>query len=440
MSNEIEFGGRSGVISLILFSHFILYYMYYCINLNDGNIFIPTCMSDIHHALDTLIKDVTPTLASVLIYFSFLGLEALFAVYLPGLLMMGRPDENGLKLKYKCNALLSWYVSLALVFAFQIYSTFTGVKTVSMIPDILGKLMSTSIIFADLFSLVLYVIGVTYKMSERMTGDPIYDFFMGAILHPRIGLFDLKLWAEIRISWFILFGITLSCAIKQFETFGNISPSMFFMVLAHFLYANACAKGEHYVPSTWDIFYEKFGWMLCFWNFAGVPFLYCAQSVYILRQSIDHNLFNIVPSYLIAVYVVVLFVAYYFWDSAQSQKNHFRLESTGVVINRNTFPQMPWNTIKNPRYIKTEKGTPLLIDGWWKYARKIHYTADIIMALLWGLSCGFRHFLPYFYFFFFTAMIIHRNQRDMERCSKKYGKDWQRYVKEVPYVFIPGVY
>ena len=53
------------------------------------------------------------------------------------------------------------------------------------------------------------------------------------------------------------------------------------MVLAHWLYANACAKGEHFIPYTWDITTERFGWMLCFWNFAGVPFLYCFQSLYI---------------------------------------------------------------------------------------------------------------------------------------------------------------
>ena len=33
---------------------------------------------------------------------------------------------------------------------------------------------------------------------------------------------------------------------------------------------NACAKGEHMIPQTWDMFHEKFGFMLIFWNMAGV--------------------------------------------------------------------------------------------------------------------------------------------------------------------------
>lgn len=35
------------------------------------------------------------------------------------------------------------------------------------------------------------------------------------------------------------------------------------------------------------------------------------------------------------------------------------------------------------------------------------------------------------------VMIIHRTQRDVARCRRKYGKAWERYEKEVPYLFIP---
>ena len=60
---------------------------------------------------------------------------------------------------------------------------------------------------------------------------------------------------------------------------------MGFMILAHGLYTNACMKGEECIPTTWDIFYEKFGWMLIFWNYVGVPFVYCFQSFYILKNN-----------------------------------------------------------------------------------------------------------------------------------------------------------
>ena len=108
----------------------------------------------------------------------------------------------------------------------------------------------------------------------------------------------------------------------------------------------------------------------------------------------------------------------------------------------------------------------MLVDGWYAYARKPHYTADVVQALCWGLACGTEALLPYWYVGFFLPMIIHRARppcgfldarrdgkesprrasrvrpqalRDDSRCSSKYGDDWARYTKRVPYVFIPGL-
>jgi delta24(24(1))-sterol reductase len=116
------------------------------------------------------------------------------------------------------------------------------------------------------------------------------------------------------------------------------------------------------------------------------------------------------------------------------------MEQNGSFIVRNTFPQLPYGHIKNPSYIKTEHGNLLLTDGWWGVVRKPHYTADLVMAASWGLITGFGSFLPYFYVCFFICVLTHRVTRDMERCAKKYGKDWDRYCERVPYIFIPYVF
>ena len=100
------------------------------------------------------------------------------------------------------------------------------------------------------------------------------------------------------------------------------------------------------------------------------------------------------------------------------------MQLRGNYKERWTFPQLPWGTLKNPEYIKTKSGGTLLTDGWFKYARKIYYTSDFVMALGWGLSCGIDGFLPYFYPIFFGTMLAHRLQRDIKRCRDKYGDQY----------------
>ena len=107
---------------------------------------------------------------------------------------------------------------------------------------------------------------------------------------------------------------------------------------------------------------------------------------------------------------------------------------------RYIFPQLPWKIVEKPDFITTKAGSPLLCDGWFKYCRKINYTCDVLFALAWGVACGFEHILPYFYFCFFSGFIYHRALRDNERCTAKYGDDWNRYVEKVPYLLVPYVY
>ncbi|KAL9036590.1 MAG: hypothetical protein Q9214_006063 [Letrouitia sp. 1 TL-2023] len=245
------------------------------------------------------------------------------------------------------------------------------------------------------------------------------------------------MFSEVRLPWYILFLVSCAAAARQYEQFGFVSGEIGFLVMAHFLYANACSKGEECITTSWDMYYEKWGFMLIFWNFAGVPLSYCHCTLYLANHAPSVYHWN--RPGLVIFYLAYLFV-YWIWDTTNSQKNRFRQEERGTLIERRTFPQLPWQTVKNPKKIKTKTGDSILADGWYGYARKIHYTADLYFALAWALITGFQSPLPWFYPVFFAIMISHRALRDSQKCEAKYGEAWEEYKRQVPYLFIPYVF
>ncbi|KAI8977019.1 ergosterol biosynthesis ERG4/ERG24 [Mycotypha africana] len=425
----------------------LMYYFWVCLEYHQGKLIYPTTLTSLSDIKSWLIEEIWkkmklgayPSRWAIQTYMGYVIFSFILAAVMPGPVIEGLPipSQNGQKLKYLCNGLSAWYVTLATSFVCHI----TGIFRLTHIIDHFGELMTVAIIWGFVMSGLVYFISYAMgKTHERKSGNFFYDYFMGVCLNPRIGVVDLKMWAEIRLPWPVLFYLSLSCLLKQYESYGTITAPAFFMMLAHFLYANACQKGEECIPTSWDIFYELDGFMLIFWNMAGVPFTYCYTSIYLMKyqltsgEAITHS-----TPYTIAIYTILI-LAYYVFDTGNSQKNRFRMEQHGTYIDRKAFPQLPWGRIKYPTYIKTENGNLLLTSGWWGYVRKPHYTADLFQALSWGLIAGFGSFLPYFYFCFFLCVLVHRVSRDMARCAQKYGKDWNRYCERVPYIFIPYIF
>jgi delta24(24(1))-sterol reductase len=183
----------------------------------------------------------------------FILVEGIFYVTLPGIQVKGNPlrhDQNR-RLPYHCNAIWSLYASIVLALGLH----FSGIFKLTFLIDHYGSIMSVAIISGFLTSIVVFAYALITGNEHKMTGYWVYDFFMGAPLNPRIGKWlDLKMFAEVRIPWFILFFTTLAATLRQYETFGYITPQMGVNLLGHYLYANACAKGEECIVPTWYIY------------------------------------------------------------------------------------------------------------------------------------------------------------------------------------------
>ncbi|TDL23613.1 ERG4/ERG24 ergosterol biosynthesis protein [Rickenella mellea] len=434
-----EFGGPWGVTAMMVGFPILMYYLWICLWFYDGQLVFPTSFDDVQPFLTRMWAhvrdDAYPSAYAFKVYTGLIALQLTLAFVIPGYQQEGLPVPSlGYKtLMYNCNAIGCLYATLIISAALHYFHIFR----LTDIIDNYGHLMSVAMIYGFAVSFGTYYFAVWRGEAIRMSGNFAYDVFMGAALNPRLGSVDLKMWAEVRIPWVIVFYLAVSGACKQYEEYGYVTPNMAFMVLATWLYLNACAKGEECIPQTWDMFHEKWGFMVIFWNFAGVPFTYVYSVVYMASHDPSKYRFS-TPTY-IALYATLL-TAYYIFDTSMSQKSRFKMQTQGTFKFRKTFPQLPWGTIENPTFIQTAHGNRLLTSGWWTYARKPNYTADWVQSTTWGLVVGAASPIPYFYSVFFITVLVHRCGRDFERCAIKYGKDWERYCEVVKYRFIPGIY
>jgi hypothetical protein len=290
------------------------------------------------------------------------------------------------------------------------------------------------------------------------TGNLMYDWFIGRELNPRvilplIGEIDIKEFMELRpgmLGWIII-----NCAFiaKQYRLYGFVSDSILFISIVQAIYVLDGQFMEPAILTTIDITRDGFGFMLAFGDLVWVPFLYSQQTRYLAVHPVSLGWLGLIAM------SAILAAGYSIFRLSNSQKNAFR-----------TNPDDP--SVAHLKYIDTEKGTRLLISGWWGVARHINYLGDWIQSwpyclptgvagyliltagaeaegafkmrdgreVVQGAAAGWGMAFTYFYVLYFAVLLIHRDGRDEEKCARKYGKDWETYKRIVKYRILPGIY
>jgi len=376
-----EFGGPLGALLGFIFLPGIVYYFWLCLEFHNGALLYPTSVSDLGRFVtvevyEPFVRHALPTTESLAIYTFWFVWQWVLAAICPGPEGYGAVLSDGkTRLKYRFNGAFVWVCTLILVISLQL----SGYFSLSRLYDNYAALLTTASIFATALSAACHIGALIYNQQERMSGNLVYDYFMGAILNPRIGNFDIKFWAEIRPGIMLWFFMTCSCAVKQYELYGFVTLPMLFMCFYHLCYANACYKGEECIPMSMDIIYEKFGWMLCWANLVWVPFTYCFPAYYLLKIE------PFEPAWYWSAFVLLLHISgYYMFDTANSQKDYFRADFPGKQLDGKQqnehhgrgFPRLPWGRLpkETVTYIQTKRGTKLLTSGWWGLARYVSFT------------------------------------------------------------------
>lgn len=392
----------------------LTYYLWICLTFYDGALVAPAPLSELSRMADRL---PGPTLPAVLAYAAWLLLQAVLQVAAPGTLRTGTPLAGGSRLTYRLNGWFSfwcsWIVVLAAAWAGWIAPTFAY--------DQFGPLLTIANIVAFGFAGYLSVSG-RRSPDRRETGHPLYDYFMGVSLNPRVRGFDFKFFCESRPGLILWVVINASLAAKQYELHGRVTTPMLLVNAFQFLYVADYFFHEEAILTTWDIKHERFGWMLCWGDLVWVPFTYTIQAYYLVTHP--HELTAAATAGIVALNMA----GYAIFRSANIQKHRFRSDPTRPVWGR------------PPEYIRTASGSLLLTSGWWGVARHLNYLGDLMMGLAWCLPTGFERPLPYFYIVYFLILLIHRERRDHATCLEKYGPDWETYCRKVRWRIVPGLY
>ncbi|KAM4617396.1 delta(14)-sterol reductase TM7SF2 isoform 1-T2 [Discoglossus pictus] len=411
-TKELEFGGSLGaILMLFVMPGTVLYLLLTCKTEGASVLSLPGPLPPLESLWDP---------SAVTLLLCWMSLQAVLYILPMGKVTEGITLRDNTRLKYRINAFHAMLVT-SLLTGFALFLGFPF----SYVYDHFLQLAVGAGFLALALSVFLYIKSLLAPESALApggnSGNPIYDFFIGHELNPRIGSFDLKYFCELRpglIGWCL---VNLCFLMKEVELRGSPSLSMILVCGFQALYVVDALWHEEAILTTMDIVHDGFGFMLAFGDLCWVPFTYSLQGYFLVSHPQELGTGA-------AIGIVLLnAVGYIIFRGSNSQKNAFRRNpSDPKVAGLETIP--------------TATGKRLLVSGWWGLVRHPNYLGDLTMALAWSLPCGLSHILPYYYVIYFTALLIHREARDEHQCMKKYGLAWQEYCRRVPYRIFPYIY
>ena len=368
----------------------------------------------------------TPTAWLIIATFAFF--ELLFMRILPGKSFRGPITPAGNVPVYKANGVLAFALSVTL---FCFASFYLQLFSPTIVYDNFGGLLGALNIFSLFFCGFLLLKGYVAPSSTDVggSGNIIFDYYWGMELYPRLLGWDIKMFTNCRFGMMGWSLAIISFAAKQHELYG-ISNSMLVAVALQLLYITKFFIWETGYLSSLDIMHDRAGYYICWGCLVWILGVYTSPTMYLVNHP--NHLSDFAAASILLVGAASILVN--FW--ADRQRQRVRLLQGQCTV----WGKPPVLTMANYTTTKGEKKQNILLaSGWWGIARHFHYVPEILGALCWTLPALFSNFLPYFYVSFLTVLLLDRAFRDDQRCSSKYGEDWQDYCQKVPYKIIPYV-
>lgn len=218
---EYEFGGPVGAFFVVVGLPLVIYALYFFCN---KDICLQSPLNfPWKRFIETLPKQASELFSweALHIYGFWICFQLLLERFLPGEVVEGATLPNGSRLKYTMSGHLQFWISLVLMghaVPRLIKDPQSGVWSLAglsplplhLLYDHYVPLITVSCLGALALSVYLYATSFfpgRILASGGNTGSPVYDFFIGRELNPRVGSLDLKEFCELRpglIGWAVL--------------------------------------------------------------------------------------------------------------------------------------------------------------------------------------------------------------------------------------------
>lgn len=179
--------------------------------------------------------------------------------------------------EYTDNGLLAYVISLA---AFFDLSYGAGLFNAGIVYDHFGEILGALNISALLFCLFLYFKGRFWPSSSDngTSGNPVFDYYWGTELYPRILGWDVKMFTNCRfgmIGWSLA---VLSFAAAQHERDGFLAPAIAVSAGLQAIYLFKFFLWEAGYMRSMDIIVDRAGFYIVWGCLVWVPALYTTHT------------------------------------------------------------------------------------------------------------------------------------------------------------------
>uniref|UniRef100_A0A914USL1 7-dehydrocholesterol reductase n=1 Tax=Plectus sambesii TaxID=2011161 RepID=A0A914USL1_9BILA len=359
----------------------------------------------------------------------FIGLQLVLSRILPGDQVRGPTSPAGYIPTYTLNG-FSCFLLTALLY---VLGVFLRLYKGSIIWANFGPILSSMNVLVFALCFLLYIKGLYLPTGpdHGTMGNPLFDFYWGTELHPKILGWDVKQFLTCRVGMTFWGLYIISAVLTQIEWDGYLSDGLLASAGLQLVYVIKFHWWESGYVQTMDMQHDRAGFYRVWGALVFVPAVYFSPVSFLVihPSSIGRH-----TAILAFVFGVICTMMTYDIDR---QRELFRAAGGNKKI---------WG--RDPYFItakyKTESGETkanlLLGSGWWGISRHFHFVTELGVALSWIIPVWTKHPLPYLCLPFITCLLLDRAYRDEARCLSKYGPYWLQYCNKVPDLILPGVF